>query len=222
MEGVVDPIWNERGVACRAALRVLACVALIGCAQPGAEEGGGDALSLSVPVTGAVMAPAEAVVLWEVSSGSRDYAFAWGRAAVSAGRFELSLDEPPPAEAMNAYGLGVGVVATTLRPAALPEGKLPDAFDERQLTGLSDRHAIIYADHDAANAYIEANKAGASMEELQRARQHWLFDFPDGYSCGLGIPAPPGEVFDSFVPQRCDNFEVHQGDVSTFVVTNWI
>ncbi|MDH5492974.1 MAG: hypothetical protein OEY14_13550, partial [Myxococcales bacterium] len=51
----------------------------------------------------------------------------------------------------------------------------------------------------------------------------WTPAFPDGYSCGSGIPAPPGESFDGFEPMDCAGLEVTMNapDEANWTWPNW-
>ena len=65
-----------------------------------------------------------AVIIWEVSSGSPDYVYKFGEGTAADGRFSITLSSDPPAEAINSYGLGVGLVAVLVPGVTLPEGRV--------------------------------------------------------------------------------------------------
>lgn len=195
------------------------------CACGSDDAGGGPtgvasttALSFASTLDAAPAEAADARVLWSVSSGQPDYLYAWGRAAVQDRSFTLTLSSRPPAEALNSYGLGVGLLVIAPRSLDVPDGVLSDDSDSllAELLGASDRHAIIYVDHAQADAALQSlPDAGA------RARDHWLFDFPPGYSCGEAREAAPGETFDYYVPVDCSALEARLGDLDTFDFPNW-
>jgi hypothetical protein len=91
----------------------------------------------------------------------------------------------------------------------------------KKLIGASEKHAIIYADHAAANTAIAAMRGTASAEEIKELEEFWLFDFPLGYSCGEARDAEPGQTFDTFVPVDCSKLEVRLGDLEQFEFPNW-
>src|SRR5262245_1503255 len=61
-------------------------------------------------------------VAWSVSSGSPDYLYVFGSGPTSGNTFSLSLDKAPPAEALNSYGIGVGIVFLFPTATTVPEG----------------------------------------------------------------------------------------------------
>jgi hypothetical protein len=194
----------------------------------GTENAGGSAasataVSVEARLGSAPAAPSEALVLWGVSSGQPDYLYLWGRADVEHDSFKLALRGRPPAQAINSYGLGVGMIVIAARSAGLHDG-MQSKEDEpslQQALGASEQQAIIYVDHDQADAYIESMSATTTAAEREHAREHWLFDFPEGYSCGTGRAARSGETFDAYVPVDCSEVRVRLGDLDTFEFPNW-
>jgi hypothetical protein len=134
-----------------------------------------------------------------VSSGSPDYAFKFGEGSVTGAKYVVSLDGDPPAEALNRYGIGIGVLALVDAQVAIPEGKVDEATFDAVL-GLSPRHAVIWRAEGA--------------QDLS-----WSGAFPRGYSCGRCVDAPEGETFDSFEPVECSGIEIQMGQVDG--VCNW-
>jgi hypothetical protein len=211
--------WGIRspGLVCWAASLLCAC----GVDDDGAGAGaGGEVLLVAASLDEAPAEPSEITVVWNVSSGSPDYVYAWGRARLDDEHFTVRLDGPPPAEALNSYGLGVGAIVLAPTDDPLPEGRLDDDVGER-ITGISPRHAIIYADHERFHAAVDELAERLTPDELQEARDHWLLDFPPGYSCGEGRDAEPGETFDTYVPVDCREVWLHQGDLSEVDGVNW-
>jgi hypothetical protein len=165
-------------------------------------------LRLHSRVDVALAEASEAVVAWNVTSGPEDYAYVWGRAPLSDGAFTLSLASEPPAEAINSYGLAVGLVMVVPVSAGIKDGRQSDDNEDsfERVVAASARHAIVYVDLARANA---ATSDATIPTPNQRA--HWLFEFEQGYSCGLGQEAPPEETFDSYVPTPCETIELHPG-----------
>lgn len=169
-------------------------------------------------------APANAndlFVLWDVSSSNPDYAYAWGSGSVREGSISVRLSSRPPVEALNSYGLGVGFLVT-VHAGHLPS---PGKFDfdalRDEVTGISAQNAIIYIDRALQDAALEQWEQNGEVERLERARDHWMFDFPAGYGCGEGRDAPAGAVFDSFVPVSCDQIRIVYDDLANIEVVNW-
>jgi hypothetical protein len=100
-------------------------------------------------------------------------------------------DAPPPKEAINSYGIGIGILALVDAKLAVPEGKLDEATLDAVL-GLSQSHAVIWRADDA--------------QDLD-----WSGAFPRGYGCGRCVEAPEGEGFDSFSPVECAGLEIQLG-----------
>jgi hypothetical protein len=147
-------------------------------------------LALEGSVAGQVDAErTRAIAVWNVTSGSPDYAFKYGDGSSSGHRFVLSLDGAPPSEAVNAYGVAVGLVVLVPVNVEIPEGKVTE--ETLQLLGFSTQYAIIW-------------KATASSGE------GWMQTFPNGYACGRCKAAPEGSTFDSYERVSCSQFEVER------------
>lgn len=179
----------------------LGLTALPGCSGPLLDAGG------KIAAAGGKTAPAEAVVdcVWVVSSGSPDYSYAFGSGEATADSFTLSFEEDPPAEALNSYGIGVGVLALMPTGKGLAQGKLDDKLSdtlEDTALGAAGGYAIIF------------KKAGAADGPA------WAGDFPDGYSCAKGVPAT-GDGFDTFAPVDCAEVVITVDDINNIEFTNW-
>jgi hypothetical protein len=149
----------------------------------------------------AIPAGAKAVVVWTVSSGSPDYLYKFGEGASSTASFTMTLGADPPAAAINAYGIGVGVIALVNASTQLPDGMV----DENQLTllGITTGFGILWK-----------NPAGPG-------RGPWSGAFPAGYACGRCIRATGGG-FDSFEPVACTMVQIETApDPDTLDVCNW-
>ncbi len=144
-------------------------------------------LDVSGPITGTGTANGATFVAWVVSSGSPDYIYKFGEGTHTNTTFMVTLDTVPPPAAINSYGLAVGLVVVATSGTQPPDG----VITESAITGAaySVNHAIIYKATGAT---------GVS----------WLDAFPEGYSCGVCVPASSG--FDSFAPTSCTTVEVVQ------------
>lgn len=157
-------------------------------------------------------------VVWSVNSPTAaDYSYTWGHAEVGSLRFALRLDERPPTEAINAFGVGVGLLVALPAGRAPADGKLDEDALVPQITGFSYRHAIIYADAAQRADW----RAGLDAADLAEFGDHWLFDFPAGYSCAEGVDAPAGEVFDTFTASDCSRTRISWGPFDSKKVVNW-
>jgi hypothetical protein len=164
-------------------------------------SGGQDELSASGPIRGAAPADAELVVIWMINSGGPDHSYKFGDGSVAGTRFTVGLSSDPPPEAINTYGMGVGVVVLLEPGATIPEGRVDEEVLEAAALGFSEQHAIIWRDPS-------------------RPGLPWSADFPEGMSCGQCVPAASG--FDSFKPMECSAVEVQvPSDVTTLEFCNW-
>lgn len=196
-------------------LAVLVCAA-IGCGDDGAGGGIADAkdqldVAIDTPstdgppgtftVNGTVASGGPAsgvtVVLWQVTSGSPDYTWKYGEGSSSGTMFMVTLDLVPPAQAINSYGVGVGIVGLMPAGTSIPDGMVTNA----QLAGanFSDRYAIIY----------KAPNANASLVP-------WIAPFANGLSCGRCVDQATG--FDTFEPVACPMVQIILGAA---MVCNW-
>jgi hypothetical protein len=143
------------------------------------DDGGPTAPPLPVTVSGTIQnvngatipANARVLVIWEVSSGSPDYAYVWGEGTVhSNGTFSIVFAENPPAAALNNGQLGVGLLVLTT-DQNIDEGQLPDTFDAQALLGISEDHAVIFTKNltGAAAADWPGRFAGYGVGEVERS-----------------------------------------------------
>jgi len=152
----------------------------------------------------AIPANARLVVLWGVSSGSPDYSYVFGSGTIHRfnGTFSIRLDQPPPIEALNAGGLGVGFIVVTTD--AWEDGDVITSSSQTTgVLGLTGQHALIYVvDSDATQV------------------RDWAGTFDTGYSVGVGVEVP-GEIFDQFVPASRSSPVLIIDDPSNIKVVNW-
>ena len=138
-----------------------------------------------------------AVIIWEVSSGSPDYVYKFGEGTVSGGRLSITLPSDPPAEAINSYGLGVGLVAVLVPGLMLPDGKVAAGISAADiLAGVSPERSVIWR--------AETFDFGGATPPAD----FWPLDFAPGLSCGACTPAPDGGSFEGFAPAACDGIQV--------------
>jgi hypothetical protein len=197
-----------------------ACLhAAVGCASDQTDSGARAGLRVRAELLDAPADAADAIVAWDVSSGP-DYLYVWGRAPLHAGRASLDLAGPPPSEASNSYGLAIGFVVVLRSANIAHTGKLTKADETwlEQSLGASEQHAIMYVDHATAERAIDEQATPESADEL---RQHWLFDFSDGYSCGEARPPKSGQFFDSYTPVDCSKLQIKPGTLSELEFPNW-
>ena len=112
----------------------------------------------------------------------------------------LTMSADPPAQAINSYGIGVGLVVLVDAGTQLPDGMI----EESQLTplGFSTGYGIIWK-----------NPAGPAVS--------WSVPFPAGYACGRCVRAT-GSGFDTFEPVACSLFQVEAAaDPSMLDACNW-
>lgn len=201
--------------------RLLLVVGLASCAEEGAAPtpGGELMLALDGKLELAPDVSSEAVLIWDINDGDPDYTYLWGRANIRDAVFSLQLTTRPPAEALTKYGLGVARLLTLPKSAKAPEGKLQhDAAFRHDISGAS-RFALVYVDHDMAKAALNSTANPLTEQEREAALDHWLYDFPPGYSCAEGRAAGPDEIFDSLVPVSCAQLEISAGTDVPF--PNW-
>jgi hypothetical protein len=171
------------------------------------SSGGGGTLAVNGKITAApgkmVPAMAGVEVAWSVSSGSPDYLYVFGAGPTSGNTFSLSLDKAPPVEALNSYGIGVGIVFLFPASNTVPEGNAGKG-DIIFLNGLgaAGRYAVIYKAPGATDL-------------------SWSGAFAEGYSCGKGAPPPPGQTFEIFTPVDCSEVEVVVDDLQNIMFVNW-
>jgi len=171
----------------------LAILPLAACAEDALSPRLGHVISAENPfvVSGAirnrtsspVTQGARVVVAWQVVSGTPDYLYTFGEGTVAPGgnSFEIRLTSAPPAEALNSFGLGVGVILL-VTDGNLRSGQKLDGIPRTGVIGAASRYSIIYADRDPA-------KIG-----------HWVTRFPRGFSVGRGVKGAGAFDFESFEP----------------------
>ena len=137
------------------------------------------------------------VVLWQVTSGSPDYTWKYGMGSSSGATFMVTLDMVPPPQAINSYGIGVGIVGLLPAGTNIPDGMVTNS--QLANASFSDRYAIIY----------KAPSANATLVP-------WIAPFAEGLSCGRCVDQATG--FDTFEPVACPMVQIIQG---AQMVCNW-
>ncbi len=191
-------------------LRMLVALGILllgGCADgPTAVDGEG-LFTLSGTLTNRTASPVpgntRVMVAWVVSSGSPDYTYVFGEGTVQAekGTFRLTFDQPPPAKALNANGLGVGIVFLTTNPS-LKAGM--EVGESSGIIGAAGQHAVIYLAHDPATV-------GGGIG--------WAKSFQQGYNAGRGIDLPG--AFDGFEPTSRSSIEIIVDALGNIKLVNW-
>lgn len=151
----------------------------------------------------AIPADARVVVVWTVSSGTPDYGYVFGEGVLdrNAGTFRVQFDGPPPAEALNAGVLGVGLVVATTDQSLQNGDVLTDP--PTGFVGITAQHAVIF------------------VSSRQHAMQllDWAAAFGDGYSVGVGVEVPG--TFDKFEPASPSSALLIVDDLANIEVVNW-
>lgn len=189
----------------------LACAVLAGCGDDGGgsstidgPSGGSDAASIDAPAIDMAIdspgggpfsasgpittsGPANPVfVAWQVTSGSPDYLWKFGEGTSTATTFMVTMGSNPPAQAINSYGLAIGLVVMLPDGVALPPDGIIDDNDFEPIAGT-------------ANHWIIFKAPGATLPG-------WPESFPEGYACGVCVET--SGTFDDFAVTACDSLEM--------------
>jgi hypothetical protein len=148
-----------------------------------------------------VPANARVVVAWVVTSADPDYTYIYGEGSVQAGTYRISFSAPPPAEALNAGQLGVGIVLLTSGDGLRSGMRLEDAPANTVLLGGTGNYAVIYK----------------ALETITRV--DWADPFPLGFGAGVGVEQP-GD-FDAFAPTDPSGLELIVDDIDNIDFVNW-
>jgi hypothetical protein len=173
----------------------------------GDSSGPSDALltvsgSISNPLGQPIPPTARVVIAWVVSATQSDYAYVFGQGTVQGGRFQVTFREPPPAEALNAGQLGVGIVVLTTSSGLRDGVHLEDVvLDPSELLGATGQYAVIY-------------KATDSVDQVD-----WEDAFPLGFGAGIGVDRDNG--FDAFAPTAPTSLELIVDDIDNIDFVNW-
>jgi hypothetical protein len=155
----------------------------------------------------AIPANAHVYALFNVSSGSPDYLYVFGRGTVNMAdsTFKLTFTQTPPAEALNSYGLGVGAI--TIFTTDLADGKIPqeslDTLEDYNI-GLAEDYAVIYL--------------SKSPDSVALGRQ-WAKNFQTGFNTGKGVRKDQG--FDEFEPTQPNLIEIVIDAFRNLEWVNW-
>lgn len=151
----------------------------------------------------AIPADARVVVVWTVSSGTPDYGYVFGEGTLdrNAGTFRIQFDGPPPAEALNAGVLGVGLVVATTDQSLRNGDFLTDP--PTGFVGITAQHAVIFV---------------SSRQDAMQLLD-WAAAFGDGYSVGAGVEVPG--TFDKFAPVSPSSAVLIVDDFANIELVNW-
>jgi hypothetical protein len=149
-----------------------------------------------------IPANARVIIGWVVSSTGEDYTYLFGEGTVAGNAFRITLRQPPPAAALNAGNLGVGIVLLTADPNIHSGVHLEDVLvDPAQLLGATGRFAVIYTASGAAQT------------------RDWAAAFDPGYGVGTGVERA-GD-FDAFEPVAPTSMELIVDDLDNIDFVNW-
>ena len=112
----------------------------------------------------------------------------------------LEFDEPPPAQALNFGGSGVGVVFATTNQA-VGNGYDITRSQPGQLIGAAGRHGIIFI----------------GDESIQNPQ--WATQFEGGYGVGVGVDVQ--NDFDRFEPAAASSVVLIIDDLANIDFVNW-
>ena len=179
-------------------------LAFLGC-NDSTGPSGGFTVSGSIQNNTQMAIPANArlVVVWVVSSGA-DYSYVFGEGTIdrAAGTFAVNITAPPPAAALNAGTLGVGVVVVTTN-ATISTGDDLEDFPEADMIGAAGWYGVIYVGDPTAAEQVRS----------------WSADFDTGYGVGVGEQVPGS--FDRFVPTSASGVVLVIDDWSNIEFVNW-
>lgn len=147
---------------------------------------------------------ARLVVAWIVSSGSPDYSYVFGQGTLgpSGSTFQIRLDQPPPAQALNAGALGVGIIVATTNQS-LQNGDDLSSVPEAEIIGAAGQYGVIFVTDPAQAALY----------------RDWADQFEPGYGVGVGVQVPTD--FDRFDPASPSSVILTIDDLQNIEVVNW-
>jgi hypothetical protein len=154
--------------------------------------------------TGAPIPPnTRLLVSWAVTSGTPDYSYVFGEGSIdpSGGTFQIRFDQPPPAEALNTGGLGVGIIVATTNQTVGP-GLNPFAnVDPAEVVGAAGQYGVIFI-------------ADPNIQDPE-----WSTHFESGYGVGVGVPVL--NDFDRFQPTNPSSVILIIDDLANIPFVNW-
>lgn len=178
------------------------------------------ALVLEGTVHAAPSEATELVLQWTgAASDVGEAGYLHGRDELHEGGYRLALQALPEA-ALDEWGVGVG------RPMLAPAGAIVDGLqgDDRAwriATGIAPRHVVVYVDRARAEAALQDLGTEGSAEQVEAAKAHWIWQFPEGYACGEAREPAGTDAFDNFVPVDCSTIAVRVGDPTSFDLAQW-
>ena len=154
--------------------------------------------------TGMNLAPGtKLAVLWLVSSSNPDYDYKLGEGAIDAdGSYLITLPETLPVEAINDWGIGVGLPLVLAENATLPDGIVSGDDFERLVVGF----------FSSTLHYLARNECGCRSCALGRV-------FEEGYSCARCLEQDEG--FDGYEPMDCADPIDFKGFDDDYDFCNW-
>jgi hypothetical protein len=142
------------------------------------------------------------LVGWTVTSGDPDYSYTFGEGTIdpAAGTFRIEFTDPPPPQALNIGGLGVGVIVATINPS-VGNGFHLDRLSPSEIVGAAGRYGIIYI-------------ADPNIQIPQ-----WATAFTPGYGVGVGVDVVNG--FDTFQPTNQTGVVLIIDNLANIDFVNW-
>jgi len=187
---------------------LVAFLSTLGCTTSVERDPAGVGGSLRAAPGYTVPERANIKLIWQISSGSPDYSYAYGDGISVGTEFSLDLGVAPPAEALNSYGVGVAVLVLFEDGVTLPDGNADDVGDDELLVGAMRGASGMYS-----IVYVEDGVDTAELLGWER--------LPAGFSCVRGVPADAAETFDTFELIECAELEVTVGNPDEMEFTNW-
>jgi len=177
------------------------CLLLAGCGDSTSpEEGFVIRGTIQNNTQTAIPAGARLLVAWAVVTGTEHtYVFGEGTLNRRNGTFKITLPDPPPADALNANAVGIGLIVATTNAGISTGGDIQLA----DLIGAAGAYAIIYV-------------ADTAQAETLWA---WTGDFESGYEVGQGQTVQGS--FDVFVPTDPEDVVLTIDDLSSIDFVNW-
>lgn len=185
----------------------LCVTALLACATDRLDHGSsqsatsdGGTLRGSVSGDAGHVPPTEAriIVVWRGGLDGLERLYKLGEGTATATTFNLTLQTPPPAEAMVNGETGIGFVYLLPITAQLADGLVAEEWLERNAIGATPDHLIVYR-----------GPLGPAYS--------WLTTFPLGFSCAS---RDAGELH-AHTRADCEALQLTVGDIDTFSFVTW-
>lgn len=189
----------------RTALCLFIVAAVAACEEP--TDAGSFAVTGHIENRTNAPIPANTRILavWGVSAGSPDYSYVFGEGTLNriTGTFQIRFDEPPPNTALNRDALGVGFIIATTDQSMHVGDVITSSSQMTGVIGITGQYAVIF------------------VQNRDTLTTDWVSRFDDGYSVGVGVPASPPEVFDTFAPTGHSSPVLIIDAMGNIEIVNW-